>query len=354
MKKRSKLIFGIIVILSLLIAFSCSDDESSSTKPNIVATPTFSPSSGTYDAPIQVTIECSTSEAMIRYTMDGSEPTETSMLYSSQLDISQTTTIKAKAYKENCSPSGIAIASYVIEVNPNPDMVFVPGGTFIMGRTRGDGLADELPTHQVTLSPFYIGKYEVTQAEYQALMDSNPSYSIGSDKPVERVVWIHSVEYCNAKSIQEGLTPCYNTTNWTCDFTANGYRLPTEAEWEYAARGASNEPDYLYSGSDDINSVAWCTFNSGSTTHNVGSKMPNSLGIYDMSGNVCEWCNDFLGDYSSDAQTDPVGPDSSFYRILRGGSWDYSAEECRVAIRFAYNQAYANGNMGFRLVRRPN
>jgi len=224
-----------------------------------------------------------------------------------------------------------------------------------MGDTRGEGQTDELPTHQVTLSSFYIGKYEVTQAEYQAVMGTNPSHFSGSDKPVENVSWFDAVEYCNARSIQEGLTPCYNTTNiQECNFSVNGYRLPTEAEWEYAARGGSNNPDYLYSGSNDINSVAWNSSNSGSTSHNVGTKTPNGLGIYDMSGNVWEWCNDRYGSYSSSAQSDPVGPATGSYRVTRGGSWYYSATYCRVAYRYDDYPANSNYNIGFRLARSSN
>ncbi|MBI9030835.1 SUMF1/EgtB/PvdO family nonheme iron enzyme [bacterium] len=236
----------------------------------------------------------------------------------------------------------------------DPNFVLVPGGTFTMGRTTGSGGSDELPTHQVTLSSFYIGKYEVTQAEYQAVMGTNPSYFSGSDKPVEGVTWYNAVQYCNARSIEEGLTPCYNTTTWECDFSANGYRLLTEAEWEYAARGGTNNPDYLYSGSDDIHSVAWYGHNSGRTTHNVGTKAPNSLGIYDMSGNVWEWCNDRYGSYSSSALTDPVGPATGSGRVNRGGSWDGSATNCRVAFRIESFPADGYDIVGFRLARSSN
>ncbi len=232
--------------------------------------------------------------------------------------------------------------------------VLVPAGTFTMGDTRGEGSSNELPTHQVTLSSFIIGKYEVTQAEYQAVMGTNPSQFSGSDKPVEQVTWNNAVEYCNARSIQEGLIPCYNTSTWACDFSANGYRLLTEAEWEYAARGATNNPDYLYAGSNDIASVAWYSGNSGNITHAVGSKAPNSLGIYDMSGNVWEWCNDWYGSYSSSAQSDPVGPATGSYRVIRGGSWYISAPSCRVAYRYLYSPTFSYYFIGFRLARSSN
>ena len=236
-------------------------------------------------------------------------------------------------------------------VGISENFVYVPGGTFTMGRTTGSGNADELPIHQVTLSSFAIYKYEVTQAEYQAVMGTNPSYFTGSNYPVERVTWYNAVEYCNARSTQEGLTPCYNTSSWSCDFNANGYRLPTEAEWEYASRGATINPDYLYSGSDNIDNVAWYSSNSNSTTHPVGTKAPNSLGIYDMSGNVCEWCNDWYGSYSSGAQTDPVGPASGSHRVNRGGGWSSSATYCRVSDRYDYYPTDSRSDLGFRVAR---
>lgn len=234
------------------------------------------------------------------------------------------------------------------------NFVLVPSGTFTMGRTSGEGNSNELPTHQVTLSTFVIGKYEVTQAQYLAVMGTNPSYFTASDKPVERVTWFNAVAYCNALSIQEGLTPCYNTSNWSCDISANGYRLPTEAEWEHAARGARNNPDYLYAGSNDLAGVAWHSSNSGNTTHSVGTKAPNSIGIYDMSGNVWEWCNDWYGSYSSGSQTDPLGPTSGSCRVYRGGSWFSNATYCRLAYRIINYPTFSYYNIGFRLARSSN
>lgn len=234
------------------------------------------------------------------------------------------------------------------------NFVYVPTGTFTMGMTTGSGNSNELPIHQVTLSSFAIDKYEVTQAEYQAVMGTNPSYFTGSNYPVEQVTWFNAAQYCNARSTQEGLTPCYNTSSWSCNFSANGYRLPTEAEWEYAARGATNNPNYLYAGSDNIDNVAWYSSNSNSTTHPVGTKAPNSLGIYDMSGNVCEWCNDWYGSYSSGAQTDPVGSTSGSARVVRGGSWYGSATFCRVANRSYSFPSNGCSFLGFRVARSSN
>ncbi len=320
--------------------------------PQVVSDPVISPAGGSFDEAQTITITCETEDVDIYYSLDGTDPDQTSTLYLSPFNLASSATVKAKAYKEDWQESEIVSEIYEINIISAPEgFVLVEGGTFTMGRTTGSGYSNELPTHQVTLSSFYIGKYEVTQAEYQAVMGSNPSYYSGSDKPVEKVTWYNAVEYCNARSIQEGLTPCYNTNTWACDFSANGYRLPTEAEWEYAARGGTNDPDYLYSGSDDINSVAWYSSNSGSTTHNVGTKEPKQLGLYDMSGNVWEWCNDWYGSYSSSAQTDPVGPATGFSRVLRGGSWYGDASSCRVARRSHVNPSSSSNVRGFRLAR---
>ena len=256
--------------------------------------------------------------------------------------------------------------------------VYVPGGTFTMGRTTGSGDSDELPTHSVTLSPFYIGICEVTQAEYAAIMGSNPAhdYGVGDNYPVYFISWYSILKYCNLRSLAEGLTPVYsisgssnpvdwgdvptdNNTAWDsviCDWNANGYRLPTEAEWEYAARGATNDPDYLYSGSDNINAVAWYygnNYHDGSKP--VGTKAPNGIDNYDMCGNVAEWCWDWWGNYNSAPQTDPTGPGSGSYRVLRGGSWNNSPYGCRLAGRFAYYPYSGNHySAGFRLCRAMN
>lgn len=194
------------------------------------------------------------------------------------------------------------------------------------------------------------------------------------------VSWYASLKYCNLRSLAEGLTPCYtikgttDPANWgavptdwvnatwdaaSCNWSANGYRLPTEAEWEYAARGATNTPDYLYSGSDDINAVAWYMDNWGLAnlaTHPVGGKAPNEIGIYDMSGNLWEWCWDWYSEsyYSSSPQNDPTGPASGSWRLLRGGNWGYSATYCRVSSR-PYSYPYgSNSYFGFRLCRAIN
>ncbi len=230
---------------------------------------------------------------------------------------------------------------------------FVEGGSFQIG---SNSETDEKPIHKVTVSSFYISKYEVTQKEWQEVMGNNPSHFRGSDLPVESVTWYEVIEFCNKKSLKDGLTPCYsNISNKgdgvTCDWSANGYRLPTEAEWEYAALGGEKSKGYLYSGSNTLDQVAWYNGNSGSTTHTVGSKAANELGLYDMSGNVWEWCWDNFSSYSDSAQTDPYGAESGSYHVIRGGSWSHYDTNCRVADRFNYVPEVSSYIIGLRLCR---
>jgi formylglycine-generating enzyme required for sulfatase activity len=254
-------------------------------------------------------------------------------------------------------------AMYAQQTDPAPQaasegFVFVEGGTFTMGSpsTEADHYDDEIQ-HQVTVSSFYMGQYEVTQAEYEAVMGSNPSNFKGENLPVEQVSWYEAIEYCNKRSIQEGLTPAYKGTgdNISCDFKANGYRLPTEAEWEYAARGGKNQQSlqYLYSGSNNADSVAWYWDNSGGKTHPVGTKTANSLGLYDMSGNVWEWCWDWYGSYSTTSQTDPTGAASGYNRVSHGGSWRHDAQRLRSACRDGNSPSNRDYDLGFRLVLCP-
>jgi len=263
----------------------------------------------------------------------------------------------------------------VIAGDGTDDFVYVPGGTFTMGNTLGGGHPTELPTHTVTLSSFYISKFEVTQDEWQNTMGSNPSHDngVGVNYPVYEVSWYAIIKYCNLRSLTEGLTPVYtisgftNPSNWgevpidydtawdaaICNWSANGYRLPTEAEWEFAARGGTTTPDYVYAGSNDINTVAWYLGNNTPWgTKPVGSKEPNGMGIYDMSGNVWEWCWDWWGSYSSAAQNNPNGPGSGSSRLLRGGSWYFEAFSCRVSSRAGGDPSYSIYDLnGFRLCR---
>ncbi|GBU26785.1 hypothetical protein R84B8_00298 [Treponema sp. R8-4-B8] len=255
-------------------------------------------------------------------------------------------------------------------VTPQPtpvpsDMVRIQGGTFTMGspanepdRFRGEG-----PQHQVTVSGFNMGKYEVTQKEYQEVMGANPSYFKGDNLPVENVNWSDAVEYCNRRSLKEGLTPAYtiNGDNVTWNRGANGYRLPTEAEWEYACRAGTTTPfstgnnittrQANYNGKYPYNNNA--KGESRGKTTAVGIFSPNALGLYDMHGNVNEWCWDWFGDYTNETQTDPAGAVSGTARVMRGGCFYDGAMSVRSARReygLQSDPSRTNG-IGFRLVR---
>ena len=220
------------------------------------------------------------------------------------------------------------------------NMVKVEGSTFTMGATPeqgNDAYEYERPAHQVTLSDYYIGRYEVTQKEWQAVMGDNPSKFYGDNLPVDYVSWNDCQDFINKLNQLTGLK----------------FRLPTEAEWEFAARGGKQSKGYKYSGSDNAKNIAWYEKNSGSKPHQVGTKEPNELGIYDMSGNVGEWCGDWYGRYSSSAQTNPTGPSSGSCRVLRGGGWYDNARYCRVSNRRYYNPSYRYYNYGFRVVLVP-
>ena len=240
---------------------------------------------------------------------------------------------------------------------PIPEgFVLVVVGSFRMGSE--DGEDDEKPEHEVAVSDFLMGKYEVTQRLWQEVMGENPSNFRGCpDCPVEQVGWHNAVEFCNALSAREGLVPCYNSSGEgiTCDWTANGYRLPTEAEWEYAAGGGSSGRTNS-AGTDseeELVKYAWYGANAGRKTHSVGLLSPNRLGLYDMGGNVFEWCWDWYQEdyYSSSPRDNPKGPSSGSYRVLRGGSWANTANRARVAGRYGSSPGNRIVNSGFRLVR---
>ena len=218
------------------------------------------------------------------------------------------------------------------------EMVHVEGGTFRMGATeeQGEDAFDrEKPVHRVTLSSYLIGKHEVPQALWEEVMGCNPSKNKqGGDYPVENVSWFDCQEFIGKLNARTGMQ----------------FRLPTEAEWEYAARGGDRSKGYKYAGSNKLNEVGWYRSNSGNHTHPVGLKKPNELGLYDMSGNVLEWCEDRFGAYSNEAQTNPTGPQSGYIRVLRGGGdWGF-AWYCRVSYRVSHGPGDRHVDLGLRLV----
>ena len=232
--------------------------------------------------------------------------------------------------------SGSNTISIPVKDGINIEMVKVEAGTFMMGATSElkDPDDDEKPVHQVILTnDYYMGKYEVTQALWEAVMGSNPSEYKGDNLPVEMVSWNDCQEFISKLN----------------SMTGRKFRLPTEAEWEYAARGGKKSRSYQYSGSSNISDVAWYDGNSGSKTHPVGTKQANELGIYDMSGNVYEWCHDWYGSFSSSSQTNPTGADSGSSRVYRGGSWDFYAGRCRLSYRRYGTPDYRNSILGLRL-----
>ena len=243
----------------------------------------------------------------------------------------------AKRTNSSGATSSVANAKLTLKNHLTANMVYVSGGTFTMGATSEQGSDadnDEKPVHSVTLSSFYICKYEVTQALWEAVMGSNPSNWKGANLPVERVSW----------------DDCQTFIRKLNALTGKNFRLPTEAEWEFAARGGNNSREYKYAGSNNIETVAWYDADSGNKTHVVGTKSPNELGLYDMSGNVWEWCQDRYGSYSGASQTNPTGASSGSNRVLRGGCCGRSAWYCRSSLRIIGTPDGRNDGFGLRLV----
>ncbi len=241
-----------------------------------------------------------------------------------------------------------------------PKTVLVHGGQFVMGSGTSNSL--------VTLLSFNMGEVPVTQKQYAYVMGQNPSKLKGDNCPVESVNWCEAIIYCNMLSIMHGLTPCYSIGNHTdlsgfeatspvwkrieCNFAANGFRLPTEAEWEFSARGGINPGAYQYAGSDNINEVAWYGENSAITTHDVATKLSNSLRLYDMCGNVAEWCWDyFANELPAGEQTNPHGPSTGNMHVKRGGSWLDDPQQCTVFFRSGSAPHGKSSSLGFRVCR---
>jgi sulfatase modifying factor 1 len=335
-----------------------------------VSTPLISHESGAYTGPIYASLYCSDFGATMRYTTDGSEPTAASALYTNPVEIDESLTFKAKAYKQYYSESQTAFATYIINPVAN-QMIYIQGGTFNMGGTINP---DEQPIHPVTLSPYYINKFEITQGGWSNTMGRVLSKGAKTqNQPITGINFYDILVYCNKRSIAEDFTPVYTINNQTnpdmwgeipgqdnstwntvsCDWSANGYRLPTEAEWEYAARGATTTTNYTYAGSMDLFAAGWWYYNSDNAIHYVGLKLSNGININDMSGNVWEWVWDWYSNsyYGISPADNPIGPAGGTLRAIRGGCYSSMAVYCRVAGRMSKSPGPGSADLGFRLVR---
>ena len=387
------LVFGMISCSSeadnnaaLIGILNSSKGNSGTPVKETVATPAFSVASSEIDSGTEVTITCGTEGAKIYYTTDGSNPTVSSSEYTTAISVTEAVTLKAIAVKSGMNDSAVASVSYTVSSANIPEgFVKVTGGT-VTGDTKYASSGNDyifVAGRTVTISDMYVCDHEVTQAEYEKYCkygSSSPSssYGDGDNYPAYYVNWYDAIVYCNLRSIDEGLTPAYkigeetdpakwsgivgdsengycgpssSNSTWnalTYDKEANGYRLPTEAEWEYIAREAGTSTT-IYSGSDTIDEVAWYSSNSSSKTHEVKGKQANSLGIYDMSGNVYEWCYDWYGTVNS--STADTGASSGSDRVLRGGSWSIFASICAVSYRGSYHPDSRSIVCGFRVVR---
>lgn len=258
------------------------------------------------------------------------------------------------------SPGGNVVVS-----SSGIEMVSLPGGQFAMGSAEGN--PDEAPPHKVTVSPFLMDRFEVTHEMFAKAQLPDPSHWQENPKgPVERVRWRDAKAYCNERSRVEGLKPCYNekTPEWDCDYSADGYRLPTEAEWEYAAR-AGADGAYDFGTPDKLRQYAWFADNGDKKTHPVGQKKPNAWGLCDMYGNVSEWCEDVYSPtyYKESPSADPTGPSNpggrDVKRVMRGGNWNVGPDACRATYRQGQrtgntDACFATDYCGFRCVRRAN
>lgn len=309
------------------------------TKMNQVAQPTFTPDGGIFALTGNVQIACATAGVTIRYTTDGSTPSQsngTIIANGGSVNLTKTTALQAIAYKSGMVDSPVKQATTLVM-----EFVLIPAGTFTMGDSTGASIplgqgANELPTHSVTISKnYYIGKYEVTQAEWQAVMGANPSYfTADPNHPVEQVTWDNCQAFAAAFSTHTGQT----------------LRLPTEAEWEYACRAGTTTN---YSFGDDKNLFAnygWHYGNAEFASHPIGQKLANAWGLYDMHGNVWEWCSDWFGAYDAAPLTDPTGPATGTGRVVRGGSWFNYDTDARSSSRYPLDPTLSNANIGLRLV----
>ena len=386
MMKRVVLLVGLLIMASTLI--SCSDD--STTEPEnaapVIATIAADPLMVELGATSVLTCAASDEDGD---DLDYEWTATAGTISGADAAVVWTAPNTVGAYSATCTVSdGEESASKsidigVFEVLVPGTMVAVQGGTFSMGDSYDEGNVEERPVHTVTVDGFQIGKYEVTQAEWAIHMDdANYDFGTGTNHPVYGVSWFQIIKYCNLKSIAENLTPCYviqgstlpsdwpvppiyadsptfgvwDAVEW--NWSADGYRLPTEAEWEYAARGGlDSADDYRYSGSGTIDAVAWYGDNAPTACKIVGGKLPNQLGLYDMSGNVYEFCWDrFADDYYTTCNdlgtvANPIGTAAGDMRVVRGGARSDAAANCRVAGRFRDYPVSGFSHTGFRLAK---
>ncbi len=237
------------------------------------------------------------------------------------------------------------------------EMIIVPGSSFMMGSENGN--ADEQPVHPVTVDGFAMDKFEVTQDIYEQLMMADPSHFKDAKRPVEQVRWSDGAMFCNARSELEGLESCYNLDTYECNFNATGYRLPTEAEWEYACRAGTSTVYDFGVDPQKLGTYAWYAANSNNKTSIVGTKKPNQWGLCDMYGNVMEWVHDVYDEnyYENSPENNPRGPAEGKKRVLRGGAWNSGPDACRPSYRMAdvpgiTDACFARDTYGFRCVRR--
>ena len=226
------------------------------------------------------------------------------------------------------------------------EMSQIPAGQFTMGDKEGD--VDELP-HRVSIDSFAIDNYLVTQEEYEKVMGENIARWTGKKNPVEQVRWSDAVHYCNNRSRQDGLQPCYDIETWECNFDIKGYRLPTEAEWEYVCRAGTTTTFFFGKNPAYLKNFSWYKENSGGRPRPVGRKLPNPWGIFDVYGNVWEWCNDFykVDYYRESPEKNPRGPEFGDNKVLRGGSWDSDASQCRSSYRYNEVPGYTDICFGY-------
>ncbi len=269
--------------------------------------------------------------------------------------------LPALVFASACSRSdrvgsrGEPVELEILRPESGGEMVLVPSGEFVMGDPSGR--PDETP-HEVRVSSFYMDKYSISQQLFAKTMGVNPSKLKREDNPVERTQWVDAARFCNKCSELEGLTPCYDPATWECDFEANGYRLPTEAEWEYACRAGSQSQYFFGDAERELPSYAWLKPHSRGRPQPVGTKRPNPWGLHDMHGNVWQWCNDYYDEsyYAMSPRENPRGPATGEKRVLRGGAWSSTADKCRAAYRFnefpVFSDAcFGSDSYGFRRVR---